>query len=122
MLGPPLQQRCQAAGMERKEYSCIVIGAGLSGLYAAHQLRKSFPGDVLVVEAHTDIGGRVRQVFTPIDTVYMQCAHLMPAPRQPPRVTVFDARRGAAARRARCLHIPAPRGHTPAHLHLHHVG
>ncbi|KAI8469401.1 MAG: amine oxidase-like protein [Monoraphidium minutum] len=47
--------------MERKEYNCIVVGAGLAGLYAAHELSKTL-ADVLVVEAHTDIGGRVRQI------------------------------------------------------------
>lgn len=45
----------------QQEYSCIVVGAGLAGLYCAQQLKKSLP-DVLVVEAHQDIGGRVRQV------------------------------------------------------------
>lgn len=44
-----------------KTYSVIVVGAGLSGLYCAQQLKKSLP-DVLVVEADQDIGGRVRQV------------------------------------------------------------
>jgi len=44
-----------------REYSCIVVGAGLSGLYAAQQLKKFLP-DVLVVEASSDIGGRVKQV------------------------------------------------------------
>lgn len=47
--------------MEDKTYSVVVIGAGLSGLYCAQQLKKSLP-DVLVVEADDDIGGRVRQV------------------------------------------------------------
>lgn len=42
-------------------HSCIVVGAGLAGLYAAHQLKARYP-DVLIVEAQDHIGGRVRQV------------------------------------------------------------
>ena len=42
-------------------HSCIVIGAGLAGLYAAQQLKERYP-DVLVVEAQDRVGGRVRQV------------------------------------------------------------
>jgi monoamine oxidase len=42
-------------------HSCIVVGAGLAGLYAAQQLKERYP-DVLVVEAQDHIGGRVRQV------------------------------------------------------------
>lgn len=42
-------------------YSCIVIGAGCAGLYAAQQLKQQFP-DLLVVEAQNHVGGRIRQV------------------------------------------------------------
>jgi monoamine oxidase len=42
-------------------HSCIVVGAGLAGLYAAQQLKERYP-DVLVVEAQDHVGGRVRQV------------------------------------------------------------
>lgn len=42
-------------------HSCIVVGAGLAGLYAAQQLKESYP-DVLIVEAQDHVGGRVRQV------------------------------------------------------------
>ncbi len=42
-------------------HSVIVIGAGISGLYAAQQVQQHFP-DVLVVEAQNHNGGRVRQV------------------------------------------------------------
>lgn len=42
-------------------HSCIVIGAGAAGLYAAQQLKQRFP-DVLVVEAQERVGGRIRQV------------------------------------------------------------
>lgn len=49
------QQRVEAY------HSCIVIGAGAAGLYAAHLLRARYP-DVLVVEAQDHVGGRIRQV------------------------------------------------------------
>jgi monoamine oxidase len=42
-------------------HSVVIVGAGLSGLYAAQQLRHHYP-DVLVVEASDHIGGRVQQV------------------------------------------------------------
>ena len=42
-------------------HSCVVVGAGLAGLYAAQQLKDRYP-DVLVVEAQDHVGGRVRQV------------------------------------------------------------
>ena len=48
--------------MEPKKYDCIIVGAGLAGLYAAQHLKKLGITDVLVVEAQNDIGGRVRQV------------------------------------------------------------
>ncbi len=44
-------------------HSCIVVGAGLAGLYAAQQLKERYP-DVLVLEAQDHVGGRVRQVIT----------------------------------------------------------
>ena len=46
-------------------YDCIVIGAGVSGLQAAHTLVQKQGIDVkkvLVLEAHDYIGGRVRQI------------------------------------------------------------
>jgi monoamine oxidase len=42
-------------------HSCVIVGAGLAGLYAAQQLKDRYP-DVLVVEAQDHVGGRVRQV------------------------------------------------------------
>lgn len=42
-------------------HSIAIVGAGLSGLYAAHLLRKSHP-DLVVLEAQNRIGGRVKQV------------------------------------------------------------
>lgn len=41
--------------------SVVVIGAGISGLYAAQLLRRQYP-DLLVVEAQDRIGGRIMQV------------------------------------------------------------
>ena len=41
--------------------SVVVIGAGLSGLQAANKLSQQF-SDVVVVEASSQIGGRIRQV------------------------------------------------------------
>ena len=49
---------------EKEVYDCIVIGAGVSGLQAAHALVQKENIDakkVLVLEAHDYIGGRVRQ-------------------------------------------------------------
>jgi monoamine oxidase len=46
--------------VQRRRYSCIIIGAGLSGLAAAHALKSNKPGwDVTVLEARERIGGRV---------------------------------------------------------------
>ena len=44
--------------VQRHAYSCIVIGAGLSGLAAAHVLKQA-RWDVIVLEARERIGGRV---------------------------------------------------------------
>ncbi|HKG12721.1 MAG TPA: NAD(P)/FAD-dependent oxidoreductase [Pyrinomonadaceae bacterium] len=56
-LGAPLLfDRAFAA--QRRKYSCVVIGAGLSGLAAAHAL-KGAGWDVTVVEARKRKGGRV---------------------------------------------------------------
>ena len=46
--------------VQRRKYSCIVIGAGLSGLAAALALQNQKPAwDVTVLEARERIGGRV---------------------------------------------------------------
>ena len=46
--------------VQRRAYSCIIIGAGLSGLAAAHALRSKKPAwDVTVLEARERTGGRV---------------------------------------------------------------
>lgn len=42
-------------------HSVVIVGCGLSGLYAARLLRKQFP-DLLCVEATDRIGGRVQHV------------------------------------------------------------
>ncbi|GLI62385.1 hypothetical protein VaNZ11_005004 [Volvox africanus] len=42
-------------------HSVAIIGAGLSGLYAAHLLKDRFP-DVVVLEAQDRVGGRIKQV------------------------------------------------------------
>ncbi len=49
ILGPYIQ---------RRRYSCVIIGAGLAGLAAAHQLRRA-NWDVTVLEARERTGGRV---------------------------------------------------------------
>ena len=41
--------------------SVVVVGAGLSGLQAARTLSQQFP-DIVVVEASSHTGGRIRQV------------------------------------------------------------
>lgn len=46
--------------VHRRAYSCIVIGAGLSGLAAAHALKTKKPAwDVTILEARERTGGRV---------------------------------------------------------------
>lgn len=40
----------------------IIIGAGLSGLYAAYQLEQQGMTDYLVVEAREEIGGRIQSI------------------------------------------------------------
>lgn len=46
--------------VQRRAYSCIIIGAGLSGLAAANALRSKKPAwDVTVLEARERTGGRV---------------------------------------------------------------
>ncbi len=48
--------------MAQEEFhSVVVIGAGISGMYAAQLLRRQYP-DLLVVEAQDRIGGRIMQV------------------------------------------------------------
>lgn len=46
-----------------EEYDCIVVGAGISGLAAAHYYRARFGNDarVLVVDNHDDFGGHARR-------------------------------------------------------------
>src|SRR4051812_13282198 len=56
-LGVPLLF-ARAFAIQRRRYSCVVIGAGLSGLAAAHAL-KGAGWDVTVVEARKRKGGRV---------------------------------------------------------------
>ena len=46
--------------VQRRSYSCIIIGAGLSGLAAAHALKSKRPAwDVTILEARERTGGRV---------------------------------------------------------------
>ena len=46
-------------------YDCIVVGAGLSGLSAAHYLCSHSLADVLVLEARDRVGGRTHTVTLP---------------------------------------------------------
>jgi spermidine dehydrogenase len=46
-----------------EEYDCIVVGAGISGLAAAHYYRKRFGVDarILIVDNHDEFGGHARR-------------------------------------------------------------
>lgn len=45
----------------KAHHPVVIIGAGLSGLQAAKSLLNKYP-DLLVVEASSNLGGRVQQV------------------------------------------------------------
>lgn len=53
---------CDMPAANKGRYRVVVIGAGVSGLSAAHQLMRRGICDVLVVEALDRMGGRVKQV------------------------------------------------------------
>jgi len=55
-VGAPLVIRPNFPYVQRRSYSCIIIGAGLSGLAAAYALKD---WNVTVLEARERIGGRV---------------------------------------------------------------
>ncbi|KXZ54086.1 hypothetical protein GPECTOR_5g191 [Gonium pectorale] len=42
-------------------HSVAIIGAGISGLYAAQQLKSRFP-DIVLLEAQNRVGGRIKQI------------------------------------------------------------
>ena len=46
-----------------QQRSVIVIGAGISGLYGAHLLTQRGVRDVIVLEAQSEIGGRVQSTL-----------------------------------------------------------
>lgn len=56
-VGAPLLFE-RAFAIQRRRYSCVVIGAGLAGLAAAHALKEA-QWDVTIVEARKRKGGRV---------------------------------------------------------------
>lgn len=60
---PPLVVTHRSSVQAKMEsyHTVAVIGAGLSGLYAAQLLKAQVP-DVVVLEAQDRIGGRVKQV------------------------------------------------------------
>ena len=48
----------------QREYDVIIVGAGLSGLKAAHTLRNKYgihPNRLLILEAQDYVGGRIKQ-------------------------------------------------------------
>src|SRR3954466_9202416 len=56
-IGVPLVFK-DSFSIQRRNYSAIVIGAGLSGLAAAHQFKQAH-WNVTVLEARERVGGRV---------------------------------------------------------------
>ncbi len=49
-------------GRQNKTYDVIIIGGGISGLYAAYLLKKYSSLDVLILEASANWGGRVNTI------------------------------------------------------------
>lgn len=47
--------------MSESYHSVVIVGAGITGLYAAQLLKHQFP-DLAVIEAQDRIGGRIKQV------------------------------------------------------------
>lgn len=78
---------------QAEEYhSVVVVGAGISGLYAAQLLRRQYP-DLLVVEAQERVGGRIMQVSATVVACSFSRA-VLPAGATSGRRTSTRQRRG----------------------------
>ena len=48
---------------EYTNYDCIIVGAGISGLYTAYELCKKYPSaKICILEATHYIGGRLHSI------------------------------------------------------------
>jgi monoamine oxidase len=52
--------------MAKSAYDCIIVGAGISGLYCGLEIQKKHPSwSVLILEKYKDIGGRTYTYYPP---------------------------------------------------------